>query len=184
MASGLPTLFSDSGYTQAASRFNSGQIVYLRIPWKESGDKEKTLRLLNSNKSEINRFSLNQSGGYYTSSFSAPKSSGVYYVDVRIDNGSGSILVNQQDINVGQENSGSVVAASTSVTTKGGLVKGQSTVNQPTATPSTKVIKPKVTPTVSPVPTPIVAPEESKPISFFERIRLAIKKIFSALKLK
>ena len=186
---GVPTIFSDSNYSQSTNNFSTGQTVYLRYEWSGSGDKEKTLRILDSDKKEINRFSLNQSGGYYTASFAAPGSAGIYYVDTRIDSGSGSVFNNQQNINVGGATGGSVKSSATSdvsVTTKGGVVSGQNT-GVPTNPPTVRL---------SPVPTsaidPTISPEselkdldevlvenQQKKPTFFEKIRNVVSQFFN-----
>ena len=103
-------IFADPNFSQATHSFKPGQTVYLKITSQTSGDREKTLRLLDSSKSQVLKMSLNQAGSNpytFTGSFVLPSQEGVYYADVRIDNGQGAVFASQENINVGQT-SGSV----------------------------------------------------------------------------
>ncbi len=158
-------IFSDSSYSKPTHNFSPGQTVYIRIENVGNGDKQKTLLLLDSLKKEISAFTLAQSGSgsyVFTTSFKAPDSPGIYYVDIKIDSGSGSVYSSQQNINVGeQQGSTSVVSEAKSE------VKGTSSVVTPT------VISPKVTET----PTT----KEIPPSNFMTRFFNFFKKFLSSL---
>lgn len=97
-------IFSDTGFSQATNQFSPGQTVYVRVEAQGSGDKEKTLRVLDAGKDEVERMSLDQSGTgpyVFTASFAAPNAAGVYYVDIKLDSGQGSVYSAQANINVG-----------------------------------------------------------------------------------
>jgi len=72
------------------------------LPLGSGGDKEKTLKLLDSEKKEVLRQDFEISGGMYSASFIAPNKEGVYYLDIKIDNGQGSVFTSQQNINIGE----------------------------------------------------------------------------------
>ncbi len=86
---------------------------------------------------KVAKINLSQKGEgpcIFTASFNAPSQPGIYYVDIKIDSGSGSVYSSQQNINVGeQQGSTTVVSEAKSE------VKGASSVVTPT------VISPKVT---------------------------------------
>lgn len=107
-------IFSDAEFSQPVNRFLPGQMVYIRIKAQGSGDKEKTLRVLDSNKKEVQKITLEQVGSgpfVFTASFLAPDASGVYYVDIKIDNGQGSVFSSQENINVGDSDGSASVSS-------------------------------------------------------------------------
>lgn len=93
-------IFSDPAYSQPTHNFSPGQRVYIKVE-AFGGEKGKTLRLLDSSKNEIQRLTLNQSGNVFTTSFTAPETSGIYYIDIKIE-GEGSSFASQENINVGK----------------------------------------------------------------------------------
>lgn len=104
------SIFSDSGYTKPTHNFSPGQMIYIRVESLVSGDREKTLRLLDSEKKEVQRLNLNQNGNIFTASFAAPNVPGVYYIDIKIEDSSGSKFASQENINVGGEKATSVIS--------------------------------------------------------------------------
>ena len=74
------------GFTQPTHNFAPGQMVYLRLETVGSGDQEKSLRVLDASKNEIQRLSLSQAGNgpfVFTASLTAPGTPGLYYLDIR-----------------------------------------------------------------------------------------------------
>lgn len=104
---------SSAGFETQERDFQAGQRIYVRLQSSSSGDKEKTLKLLDSEKKEVLRLDFEVSGGMYSASFIAPSKGGVYYLDIRIDSGQGSVFASQQNINIG-EASGSVASSAES----------------------------------------------------------------------
>lgn len=161
-------IFSDPSYSKSAHNFFSGQTVYIRVKNAGNGDKQKTLLLLDSAKKEIFALNLNQSGSgpyLFTTTFKAPDKSGIYYVDIKIDSGSGSVYSSQQNINVGE------LQAQVSISSEAkSEVKGVST------------IKPSATPTViSPTATLVPTPETPLPENFVTRFFNFLKKFLNSL---
>ncbi len=116
---------SSAGFETQERDFSAGQRIYVRLQSSSSGDKEKTLKLLDSEKKEVLRLDFEVSGGMYSASFIAPNKGGVYYLDIRIDSGQGSVFAGQQNINIG-EATGSVASSVESrveVKVTGGAVK-------------------------------------------------------------
>ena len=93
---------SSAGFETQERDFQAGERVYVRLPLGSGGDKEKTLKLLDSEKKEVLRQDFEISGGMYSASFIAPNKEGVYYLDIKIDNGQGSVFTSQQNINIGE----------------------------------------------------------------------------------
>lgn len=116
-------IFSDPAFTQPSNNFSAGQMIYLKIESPVNGDREKSLRILDSEKRETYRLSLNQSGNIFTASFVAPSVPGVYYIDIKIEDAGGSKFASQENINVG-EGSGQVEvsAEAESVVVQGSLM--------------------------------------------------------------
>ena len=105
-------IFPDSDFTTSTNTFSPGQTVYVRVQAFSDGS-ERNLKLLDSDKNQIKQIQLVQNGNLYEASFPAPEDSGVYYVDIRISNGLGSVFSSQENINVGEGGS----SASSSVNT-------------------------------------------------------------------
>lgn len=136
------SIFSDPGYTQPTHNFSLGQMVYIRVESMVSGEKEKTLRVLDSEKREIQKSSLNQKGNIFTTSFAASSISGVYYVDVKIEDSGGSKFASQENINVGQGQGPTTVSSEAESV----VVKDEQTslTVSPTATPQPEAGPPLV----------------------------------------
>lgn len=96
------SIFSDPAFTQPTHNFSPGQMVYVRVESLVSGDREKTLRILDAEKREIQKLNLNQTGSLFTASFPAPNNPGVYYIDIKIEDLGGSKFASQENINVGE----------------------------------------------------------------------------------
>lgn len=156
-------IFSDAAYTKPTHIFSAGQMVYVRIESSIGGDKEKILRLLDSEKKEIKRVNLNRAGNIFTTSFSAPNTPGVYYVDIKIEDSSGSKFASQENINVGEASGTTSVSAEAKTTVE-------------------TTISPKISPTISVIPatpTPIFLKPVS--ISFLSQIVEFFRNLFSQL---
>lgn len=160
-------IFSDSSYSKPTHNFSSGQTVYIRVENVGNGDKKKKILLLDSAKKEISTITLSQSGSgpyLFTTSFKAPNEAGIYYVDIKIDSGSGSVYSSQQNINVGEQQ---------------GSVRGTSTITGQQITPTPK---PSARPTViSPKVTEIPTAKETRPLNFVTRFFNFLKKFLSGL---
>lgn len=158
-------IFSDPAFTQPTHNFSPGQTVYVKVEAPGSGDQEKTLRLLDHDKKEVLRLALTQSGSgpyIFTASFAAPSTPGVYYVDIKIRNGQGSVFSSQENINVGKNHVSGPVSS-----------EAESTVySEEEATPT-------IPPTSSPTPTPI--PERPPPVSFIFQIIQFVRTLLSNL---
>lgn len=102
------SIFADPNFTQPTNNFSPGQMVYVKVESFVNGDREKTLRILDSDKRETQRFNLNHSGNIFTVSFAAPNTSGIYYVDIKIRDFQGSVYSSQENIIVGQVSGQSV----------------------------------------------------------------------------
>jgi len=102
---------SSAGFETQERDFYAGERVYVRLQSSSSGDKEKTLKLLDSEKKEVLRLDFEVSGGMYSASFIAPNKGGVYYLDIRIDSGQGSVFAGQQNINIGEVAGGAAVSS-------------------------------------------------------------------------
>jgi len=158
-------IFSDSSYSQSTHNFLPGQTVYVRVENVGNGDKQKRLLLLDSSKKEISAITLNQSGSgpyLFTSSFKAPDKPGIYYVDIKIDSGSGSVYSSQQNINIGELQAQVSVSSEARSEVKGVSASLVTTVISPTIT---------VTPTV----------EEVLPPNFVARFFNFFKKFLNSL---
>jgi hypothetical protein len=111
-------VFADPDFSQPTNNFSPGQKIYLRIETMVSGNQEKTLSLLNTEKTELKRITLNQAGSgpyFFTTSFNAPGSPGVYYLDIRLKSSDGSVFSSQRNINVGQFKQGVSVSSEVEV---------------------------------------------------------------------
>jgi len=98
------SIFSDPAYTKPTHNFSPGQTVYIKVEVPGGGEQEKILRLLDYDKREIKRLTLAHSGSgpyIFTTSFAAPATPGIYYVDIKIKGG-GSSFASQENINVGK----------------------------------------------------------------------------------
>ncbi len=147
---------SSAGFETQERDFSAGQRVYVRLQSSSSGDKEKTLKLLDSEKKEVLRLDFEVSGGMYSASFIAPNKGGVYYLDIRIDSGQGSVFASQQNINIGEVAGGavsSVVESRVEVKVTGSAVK----VSEIKITPVDEEGKPleQKVPTVAPTEKPV-----------------------------
>lgn len=104
-------IFSDSNFSQATHNFNPGQTVYIKVNTTSTGDQQKILRFLDSNKNEIAQYIFNRSGDgeyIYTISFNVPNISGIYYVDIKIQSESNNVAI-QENINVSGDVKGETV---------------------------------------------------------------------------
>lgn len=158
-------IFADSSYSKPTHNFSPEQTVYIRVETVGNGDKQKTLLLLDSSKKEIFVITLGQSGNgpyIFTVSFKAPNQPGIYYVDIKIDSGSGSVYSSQQNINVGESQSSTTVVSEAK-----SEVKGASSVTAPTA----------ISPTVTETPTA----KEQSPLNFVTRFFNFLKRILASL---
>lgn len=155
-------IFSDAAYTKPTHNFSAGQMVYVKVESAIGGDKEKTLRVLDSEKKEIKRINLNQAGNIFTTSFPTPNTSGVYYVDIKIEDSSGSKFASQENINVG-ETSGSVSAEAEAKTTIESAPQKKSTIIS------------------TPKPTEEVATRQEVSLSFLSQIIEFFQKLLSGL---
>lgn len=98
-------VYTDPEYTQPSNNFTPGQEVFIRLETTSSGEQEASLRLLNSQKIELSRYSFQRNGNspyVFTAMLKAPEETGTYYLDIRIDSGLGAVFSGQQNINVGQ----------------------------------------------------------------------------------
>ena len=96
----------DANFASQTTQFSTNQTVYLKLESGSSGEKAKVFRLLDSNKNEIGQYSLSlqseDKGKYvFTSTFKAPGRDGIYYIDIKLDDGKGSTFAGQKNINVG-----------------------------------------------------------------------------------
>jgi len=183
------TIFSDPGFSQSTSQFSPEQIVYVQVKINNNGDQQKLLRLLDSNKKEIERIILSQSGSgpfVFTTSFSSPKTSGIYYVDIKIESDHGSVFTSQQNITVGDTNGMVEVSADAeSIVDTGGSCSscGCGTKNFDLATPTPEsgrsaqiTNQPSVTQIFQETP-PLGAFE---PVSFLTSLRRFFNRLFKA----
>lgn len=100
-------IFNNSTLTLPTHDFNPNQTIYYKLEISGSGEKQRQLRLLDSNKKEITTRVLNQMGNYpftYTASLSAPSKEGIYYIDIKIE-GEDFSFASQENINVGKNTS-------------------------------------------------------------------------------
>lgn len=164
-----PILFSDSNFSQPGRNFSPKQMVYVRVT-AGSGDKQKTLRLLDSEKKELKGLTFNQSGNIYTVSFAAPASPGIYYVDIKIE-GEGSSYAHQENLMVGGVQGGSVTAEAESQVITGG--KDQSYRVEVLGTPEPVIIPPPAVGSQSP---------ESQAATIVSQILEFLRSFFSRLK--
>ena len=152
-------IFSDSSFTTSTNKFSPGQTVYLRVQAFSDGS-ERNLRLLDSNKNQIKQMQLAQNGNLYEASFPAPEDSGVYYVDIRISNGLGSVFSSQENINVGEGGSSASSSVNTVINSSNQVAvnseaqakiegEGKVTVNGQTYTSNSTPKSPTPTPTES-----------------------------------
>ncbi len=146
---------SSSGFETQERDFLGGQRVYVRLQSSSSGDKEKTLKLLDGEKKEVLRLDFEVSGGMYSASFIAPNKEGVYYLDIRIDSGQGSVFAGQQNINIGEVTGSVASSAESRVEVK--ITSGAVKVSEIKITPVDEREKPqdKEVPTVAPMEKPI-----------------------------
>jgi len=105
-------VFSDSSYSVSTNKFSAGQTVYVKVQASSSSN-EKILRLLDSNKNQIKQIEMIQNSNIYTASFNAPKGDGIYYLDIRISDGAGSVFASQENINVGGGGSSATASVNT-----------------------------------------------------------------------
>ena len=145
-------VFSDAGYQTATHNFFPNQTIYVRVEFAASGDLKQVLKILDAQKNEVRRISLERQGSgpfIYTAAFSSPNEPGVYYLDIRIENGQGSVFASQENINVGESESNSVAVSEV-----------HSQVNSGVTLTATRM--PKITPTGKPAiistPTPEITP--------------------------
>jgi hypothetical protein len=112
-------IFKDEDRTLPTVNFSGGENIFVSIRTKSNGQKEKSLKLLNEKKEEIGSWPLlakHESGDYfYSLTFSAPATAGIYYLKVKIDSGSGTVFSAERNINVGKNN-GNVSISSQSQT--------------------------------------------------------------------
>lgn len=95
--------FSDPSFFTPQTTFQPKETIYLKIVTPSSGTKTQIFRLLDSQKREVAKIQLarqEQNPYIFTSDFSAPQTSGVYYVDIKIDDGRGKTFSGQRNINV------------------------------------------------------------------------------------
>lgn len=189
--------FSDSGYSISTNKFSVNQIVYVRVE-ASSTNSEKILRLLDANKNQIKQIEMSQNNNIYTASFNAPVGDGVYYVDIRISDGNGSVFASQENINVGSGGSSAYSSVNTSINSSENRVEvnsgdvsvkvsgeGKVTVNGKEYTSNNT----PQSPVVSQEPTPIEEPEEllletptpTPPIQETKNIFQQINNFFSGL---
>jgi len=113
------SIFSDSNFSQPTNNFSPQQTVYVKLESFVNGDKEKTLRILDSEKREIQRLNLNRNDNIFTASFTAPDVSGVYYLDIKIKDNQGSVYSSQENINIGEVSGQSVSSEATAASNVG-----------------------------------------------------------------
>lgn len=109
--------FVDSSFNTSKTSFAPGETVHFKLSSGSSGEKEKRFDLLDEQKNKIFSLDVAVSGTspyIYTSSFRAPQASGVYYIDVKLDDGKGVSFAGQRNINVGLNSNGEVKSEVTS----------------------------------------------------------------------
>lgn len=159
--------FSDPEYKNYSNQFSLGQKVYVRISIAGCDDEEKTVALLDSNKTKMFGVKLTKESDspcVLSGSFDAPKYDGVFYLDAKISSNNGTNFAGQMNISVGK--GGSYV--STSVENKVVTEK----IGGPTLT---------VTATVTPTNTPMItyAPKTNDAQNISSIIREFFKKLAS-----
>ena len=95
--------FGDSSFNLPKTSFTPHETVYFKMDSSSSGKKERKFDLLNEQKDRVFSLDVAVSGNNpytYTSIFSAPETSGVYYIDVKLDDGEGITFAGQRNINV------------------------------------------------------------------------------------
>lgn len=115
--------YSDPTYTTPQTNFLPNQTVYLKVESDSDGNKIKEFSLLDSEKVKVRNLEVSISGEnpyLYTSSFDSPNKEGVYYIDVKLDSGTGVVYSGQKNINVsispgGNSSSTAIVNSSTLV---------------------------------------------------------------------
>lgn len=110
--------FKDPEFKNPSSNFSPGEIVYFRVKTPGGGERKKVLRLLDKDKNEIRKLILTQEGKgpfMFTTSFKAPATSGVYYLNVKIEDGKGFNFAGERNINIKNEEGASVASEAKSV---------------------------------------------------------------------
>lgn len=164
-------IFSDPDFTQATHQFSPSQTIYLKIETLGSGDQEKTARLLDAQKNQIQAITLNQAGSgpfVFTASLAAPSNPCTYYLDIKIKSQSFS-YASQQNLQVGEQ-SGSVSVLSEAVSEVNQTVGGTESLISPSPFPS-----PEEKTQAPPGPLP------PHPASLFSQIKDWFKTFFSYL---
>ena len=134
--------YSDPEYKNYSNQFNLGQRVYVRISLSSCDDQGNVVKLLDSEKQEMQTIALTKeisSPCVLSGSFDAPNHDGVFYLDAKITSSTGVNFAGQMNINVGK--GGTYV--STSVQNKVAI----------TGVPVTVTSRPKPTVTITPIVT-------------------------------
>jgi hypothetical protein len=149
--------FKDPALNQPTREFSPGQTIYFYLETEGSGDQEKNLRLLDSEKREVQKIDLDRSGPgpfIFKASFPAPQTPGLYYLDLKIKS-AGFSLTSQTNLTVGDHQSSSVSSEVKSVV----VVNGETVIAPSETTPTAF---PSVTP--KPIPEKL---EKKESTSFF-----------------
>jgi len=175
-----PIIFSDSNFSQPERDFSAGQSIYIKIIHSGSGSKEKKARLLDWQKSQVLIAELARQGETFTAVLTAPNAQGVYYLDIKIDDGS-SVYASQQNINVGGVKGESVSSSAESkVVVNSGekVMVTEKTQITPTIASASIALEPTVLPESEVTP---IEKVQAKTDYFLERITFFFKKIFKNL---
>lgn len=136
--------FSDPEYKNYSNQFSFGQKVYVRISIASCGDEEKTVELLDSNKTKMFGVKLTKESDspcILSGSFNAPEYDGVFYLDAKISSNNGTNFAGQMNINIGKGGSYVSTSAENKVITGGS---------------GSKVLTPVISATVTPTKPPII----------------------------
>lgn len=165
------TIFSDPHFSQPSHSFNPGDKIYVRIKTIIDGEKEKRLRLLDAEKKTLETLILAKSGQnpfIYSLSFAAPIDPGIYYLDIKIRDGQGSVYASQSNINVGRASGQAVSSEAIAI-----AESGESQAEAVSETTVQETVLPSATPALTSAPAmaqDFISQIIAKIFSFFRKI--------------
>lgn len=141
-------IYADPSFSIPTVNFSPKQAIYIKIETISDGDKERSLKLLNSQKEVLQTLTLkNETENTFTQTLNAPNNEGTYYLNVRIIDNGGSNYNAESNINVGQ---GSGEVKSVAVAQTNVNINNEEPQSTPTVGPSPKLTGEKVELTVTP----------------------------------
>ena len=80
-------IYSDSSFSNQQTNFTPGATVYLKVESSIKGN-NNSFELLDENKKFVKNINLEWNGNYYLGEFISPLGTGIYYVTIKIEDGS------------------------------------------------------------------------------------------------